>query len=93
VDTLTRMPSANPATAPSAIAAPAYDEFDDQRRSMGVSGDAVFQSIEDPNDVTVWHDFDTAEAAKALVSSDELRNAMQGGGVQGEPQVWFVTPS
>jgi hypothetical protein len=60
---------------------------------MGVSGDAVFQSIEDPNDVTVWHDFDTAEAAKALVSSDELRNAMQGGGVQGEPQVWFVTPS
>jgi hypothetical protein len=71
----------------------AYDEFDQQRRSMGVSGDAVFQSIADPDDVTVWHDFDTAEAAKALVSSDELRNAMQGGGVQGEPQVWFVTPS
>jgi hypothetical protein len=29
----------------------AYDEFDQQRRSMGVSGDAVFQSIDDPNDV------------------------------------------
>jgi hypothetical protein len=70
-----------------------YDEFDEQRRSMGVSGDAVFQSIEDPNDVTAWHDFDTAEAAQAFVSSDELRNAMQDAGVQGEPQVWLVTRS
>jgi hypothetical protein len=71
----------------------AYDEFDQQRRSMGVTDDAVFQSIDNPNDVTVWHDFDTAEAAQALGSSDELKNAMQGAGVQGEPRVWYVTPS
>jgi heme-degrading monooxygenase HmoA len=71
----------------------AYDEFDEQRRAMGVSGDAVFQSIEDPDDVTVWHDFDTAEAARAFATSNELRNAMQDGGVQGQPQVWFVSPS
>ena len=71
----------------------AYDEFDPQRRSMGVTGDAVYQVIDNPNDVTVWHDFDSAEAAQAFVSSDELRNAMQRGGIQGEPQVWFVTPS
>ncbi|HSJ18177.1 MAG TPA: hypothetical protein VK920_08795 [Solirubrobacterales bacterium] len=71
-----------------------YDEFDQQRRSMGVTGDApVFQLVDDPNDVTVWHDFDTAEAARAFGVSDELRDAMQHGGVQGEPQVWFVTPS
>jgi hypothetical protein len=30
-----------------------YDEFDRQRRSMGVTDDAVFQSIDNPNDVTV----------------------------------------
>jgi hypothetical protein len=70
-----------------------YDEFDQQRRSMGVTDDAVFQSIDNPNDVTVWHDFDTAEAAQALTSSEELRVAMQHGGVQGEPQIWFVTQS
>jgi hypothetical protein len=70
-----------------------YDEFDQQRRSMGVTDDAVFQSIDNPNDVTVWHDFDTAEAAQAFASSDELRNGMQQAGVQGEPQVWFVTRS
>jgi heme-degrading monooxygenase HmoA len=71
----------------------AYDAFDEQRRAMGVSGDAVFQSVENPNDVTVWHDFDTAEAARAFATSNELRNAMQDGGVQGQPQVWFVSPS
>jgi hypothetical protein len=70
-----------------------YDEFDQERRPMGVTGDEVFQSIDDPNDVTVWHDFDTAEEARAFASSDKLRNAMQEAGVQGEPQVWFVTPS
>ena len=70
-----------------------YDEFDQVRRPMSVTGDAVFQSIDNPNDVTVWHDFDTAELAQAFASSDELRNAMQGAGVQGEPQIWFVAPS
>jgi hypothetical protein len=68
-----------------------YDEFDPERRPMGVTGDAVFQSIDDPNDVTVWHDFDTVEAAQAFASSDKLKNAMQQAGVQGEPQIWFVT--
>jgi len=60
---------------------------------MGVKGDAVFQSIDDPNDVTVWHDFEAADAARAFVSSDALRDAMQRAGVQGEPQVWYVTQS
>jgi hypothetical protein len=69
-----------------------YDEFDKQRGPMGGTGDAVFQSVDDPNDVTLWHGFDTAEAARAFVSSNELRNAMQQAGVQGEPKVWFLTP-
>src|SRR5262245_24038172 len=33
-----------------------YDEFDSTRRGLGVTGDAVFQSVDNPNDVTVWHD-------------------------------------
>jgi hypothetical protein len=70
-----------------------YDEFDSERGPMGVTGHAVFQSIDNPNDVTVWHDFDTAEVARAFISSDKLRNAMQKAGVKGEPQVWFVAAS
>ena len=65
-----------------------YDEFDADRRPMGVTGDAVFQSIADPNDVTVWHA--EADEARAFVSSEALRAAMGRAGVQGEPQIWFV---
>jgi antibiotic biosynthesis monooxygenase len=70
-----------------------YDEFYGERGAMGVLGAAAFQSVDDPNDVTVWHDFETAEVARAFVSSDALRNVMQRAGVQGEPQFWFVTES
>jgi hypothetical protein len=68
-----------------------YDEFDNERRPMGVTDDAVFQSVDDPNDVTLWHDFAGADEARAFVSSEALRSAMQRAGVQGEPEIWFVT--
>ena len=70
-----------------------YDEFYAERSAMGVLGAAAFQLVDDPNDVTVWHDFETAEVASAFVSSDALRNVMQRAGVQGEPEFWFVTES
>lgn len=68
-----------------------YDEFDNQRGPMGVTGDAVFQSVDDPNDVTLWHGFDTAEAARACFLR-RAEDAMQQAVVQGEPKVWFLTP-
>ena len=50
-----------------------YDEFDAQRRPMGVTAYAVYQALDDPSDVTVWHNFATCEQAQALMSSDALR--------------------
>jgi hypothetical protein len=70
-----------------------YDEFDAERRSMGVKGDAVFRALDDPNDVTLWHDFDSADAARSFLSAPELRDAMQRAGVKGELQAWLVNPS
>lgn len=67
-----------------------YDEFYGKRVDMGVLGDAAFQLVDDPNDVTVWHDFQTAEIARAFASSKVLRDVMQRAGVQGEPQFWFT---
>ena len=49
-----------------------YDQFYGERFAMGVLGAAAFQLVDDPNDVTVWHDFETAEVARAFVSSDAL---------------------
>jgi hypothetical protein len=49
-----------------------YDGFDEERQGMGVTGHAVFQSVDDPNDVTVWHDFETREQAESFAASDRL---------------------
>jgi hypothetical protein len=67
-----------------------YDGSADQQQAGGVRAEAVYQSIDDPNDVTVWHDFDEAGTARAFVGSAELRDGMRTAGVQGEPQVWFT---
>jgi hypothetical protein len=69
----------------------AYDSFDATRRKMGVTAQAVYQSLGDPNDVTVTHDFATAAQAKAFAASAELKAAMQKAGVKGAPQIWFTS--
>lgn len=67
----------------------AYDNFDEARRSMGVKGQAVFQAATDPNDVTVWHDFDSLESAQAFAGSTRLKDVMEQAGVAGQPAIWY----
>jgi hypothetical protein len=67
-----------------------YDHFDAERKEMGVRGDAVFQALNDPKDVTVWHDFESKEEADAFVRSPRLKEVMDQAGVVGEPSIWFV---
>ena len=69
----------------------AYDDFDETRSRMGASGHSVFQSVDDANNVTAWHDFENLEAARAFVESSELRAAMAAAGVSDEPTIWFAT--
>lgn len=68
----------------------AYDDFDSTRKSLGVTGHAVYRSDADPNNVTVTHDFTTVDAAKQFAGSQELRDAMQQAGVVGDPTIWFT---
>jgi quinol monooxygenase YgiN len=68
-----------------------YKAFDAQRQKMGVVAQAVYRSIDDANDVTVTHDFASAEKAKAFASSPDLRAVMEKAGVKGTPQIWFTT--
>jgi hypothetical protein len=68
-----------------------YDSFGDVQKAGGVRAETVFQAVGDPNDVTVFHDFDDAAAAEAFFGAAELRDAMMRAGVEGEPEVWLVT--
>ena len=67
-----------------------YDSFDSARIKLGVRDQAVYRDVDDQNDVTVWHDFETVEAAKALAGSEQLKGAMKGAGVVGAPTIWFT---
>lgn len=68
----------------------AYDNFDAERRSMGVTSDGVYQLDGQPNDVTVYHEFGTAAAAEAFAASPRLKEIMVGAGVQGTPTIWIT---
>lgn len=67
-----------------------YQDFAQLRVENGVKADAVYQAVDDPNDVTVSHDFETAEAAAAFVSLPELKSAMEEIGVTGPPTIWIT---
>jgi hypothetical protein len=70
-----------------------YDGFDQERSGMGVTGHQVYRSIAKPNELTIWHDFETADKAKAFIKSARLKEVMKQGGVKGTPTVWLVKPA
>jgi ABC-type sugar transport system substrate-binding protein len=69
----------------------AYNSFASTQKKMGVYFKAVYQSTDNPNDVTVIHDFHSMEKAKAFAASPELKSAMEKAGVKNAPQIWFTT--
>jgi hypothetical protein len=67
-----------------------YDDFAPVQKAKGVTAQAVYQAADNPNDITVTHDFATDEAAHAFANSEELKSAMQNAGVVGAPTIWFT---
>jgi len=68
----------------------AYNDFDTERRSMGVSGHGVYQLDGNPNDVTVYHEFASIDAAKAFAGNPRLKEVMLAAGVEGAPDIWIA---
>jgi quinol monooxygenase YgiN len=65
-----------------------YDAFD--RESLGVRSHAVYQTLDDPNEVTVWHDFDDRASAESFTTSETLKTVMTEAGVLGAPNIWIT---
>lgn len=68
----------------------AYDDADALREEFGVRSHTVFQSADDPNDVTVMHELDNIGAAKLFAEAPQLREAMDQAGVSAPPTIWFA---
>jgi hypothetical protein len=69
----------------------AYESVAAMQKAHGVTAEAVYQAIDNPNDVTVTHDFATPAQAKAFAESPDLQEAMKRAGVVGSPSIWFAT--
>ncbi len=67
-----------------------FDDKEPMRQSAGATANAVYQSVDDPNEVTIRVEFPTVDAAKSFASSEELREAMKQAGIQAPPTIWFV---
>lgn len=68
----------------------AYLDAAPLQKRAGVLAESVYQAEDDPNDVTVTHEFTSFAEAKALVGSAELRETMDKAGVVGTPTIWFA---
>lgn len=68
-----------------------YDAFAPEQKKAGVFNKSVYQSVDNPNDLTVIHDFHSLDKAKDFVDSQSLAEDMQKNGVQGKPDIWITT--
>jgi len=50
-----------------------YDDFAPVQKAKGVTAQAVYQAADNPNDITVTHDFATVDAAQAFANSEDLK--------------------
>jgi Antibiotic biosynthesis monooxygenase len=69
----------------------AFADFAPTLKQKGVIASAVYRSVDNPNDITVAHDFNTLAEAQAFIGSAELRRARPGAGVVNSPTIWFAS--
>lgn len=62
-----------------------FDAF--PKAEMGALFHRLNRNTENPNNLTVVHGFESAEAARAFVDRAELKEAMQRAGVVGMPRI------
>jgi heme-degrading monooxygenase HmoA len=67
-----------------------YDADAEARKAAGCSGTHLFRNANDPNEVIINLQWDTAENATKFLAAPEIQKAIQESGVIGEPNVWVV---
>ena len=70
----------------------AFDEREALRWWHGARRQWIYRSVEDPNDVLLAIEFLSPEQGTAYLQDPDLRETMQRGGVQGEPDIHFCEP-
>ena len=67
-----------------------YKDVEPMQKAGGVLAEAVYQASNDPNDVTVTHDFAEETEARSFAASQDLKAAMERAGVIEQPVIWIT---
>ena len=67
-----------------------YDAREKNRISAGITNGRVFRRAEDQNDVVILQDVADVAKARTWLASDEMKAAMEKGGVVGSPNIRFA---
>jgi heme-degrading monooxygenase HmoA len=67
-----------------------FDEATVTGTRFGSTGQQVYRSASDPNDLTILTGWQSLEGARAYAQSPELRDAMQRAGVISQPDIAFL---
>ncbi len=68
-----------------------FDNFASTRKTGGEKSYRILRPSENPNDLTLLFEWDTAENARTFMKSSELKSTMQRAGVAEEPTIQFLT--
>src|SRR3954470_6158970 len=66
-----------------------YDAFKPQQQAGGVTAESGYRAKDDAKTLLVLRSFRTMAEAEAFIDTQELREAMQRGGVEDEPRLEF----
>lgn len=69
-----------------------FDRNEESRKASGFLGHHVNRAEGDPNRLSVYLAISDLDQAKAYADSDEVKAAMQEAGVEGPPEITWMTP-
>ena len=67
-----------------------FDDHESAQVAAGMTNGRVFQSADDPNEVTILFDVADIVRAKEFASSEDLRTAMEAAGVVRAPSFHYL---
>ena len=65
----------------------AFESHKSMQEAAGLTNPHIYQSVSNPNEITVTLDMADAEKAKAFVTSKDLKETMKKAGVKGKPEI------
>jgi hypothetical protein len=68
----------------------AYEDHAATRSAAGITGSVVFQSADDPNNVTIYFEVTDLNSAREFTTSADLKQTMEAAGVVSPPSIQYM---